>query len=605
MECPQCHTANPPSAERCTKCNTPFEFDGATMAAGPHVSRPASEVGKAWSVAAATPVTGGLAASGTSLAPGTILGTRYEILQLLGQGGMGAVYKARDRELDRFLALKVIRPELAVHPDILHRFKQELILARQVTHKNVIRIFDLGEADGIKFITMEFIEGQDLKHIVDEQGKLKTEESVRVMEQVCLALEAAHAEGVVHRDLKPQNIMVEAKSGRISVMDFGIARSTEMGGMTQTGMLLGTPDYMSPEQVMGEHVDARSDLFTLGVIFYQLLTGDMPYKADTVQASMFKRTREVPKRAIEVDPSVPKFLSDVAEKCLQIDVKVRYQSAQELRADLEAWHGGTSKTVTIATPPPVVAVKSKNWLAIGVASAAIILAIAAFIFRGRLFSNTAETGANAPPAMSLAILPLRNASGDPSLDWLGSSIAEMLSTDVGQSAQLRAVSSERIGQVLRDLRISPDTTLDAPTIQRVAEFSNADTIVWGQYAKFGDQIRIDATVQDLKRGHTTKLKTEAASDKEILSTVDHLATDIRQNLDLSRSAVKELQAQSFKPSSASLPALRAYGDGLQLQRQGQNLEAVKSFEASTREDPEFVLAYSQLAHAYQDLGQDT
>ena len=151
------------------------------MAAGPPVSRPASEVGKAWSVAAATPVTGGLAASGTSLAPGTILGTRYEILQMLGQGGMGAVYKARDKELDRFLALKVIRPELAVHPDILHRFKQELILARQVTHKNVIRIFDLGEADGIKFITMEYIEGQDLKHIVDEQGKLKTEESLSLI----------------------------------------------------------------------------------------------------------------------------------------------------------------------------------------------------------------------------------------------------------------------------------------------------------------------------------------------------------------------------------------------------------------------------------------
>jgi eukaryotic-like serine/threonine-protein kinase len=604
MECSHCHTDNPPAAARCSKCDTPFDFEGATIAVAAGAMTPPSEVGKAWSVAAPNPATGGLAASGTSLASGTVLGTRYEIIQLLGQGGMGAVYKARDRELDRFLALKVIRPELAVHPEILHRFKQELILARQVTHKNVIRIFDLGEADGIKFITMEFIEGQDVKHIVDEQGKLKTEESVRIIEQVCLALEAAHAEGVVHRDLKPQNIMVEAKSGRISVMDFGIARSTEMGGMTQTGMLLGTPDYMSPEQVMGEHVDARSDLFTLGVIFYQLLTGDMPYKADTVQASMFKRTRELPKRAIETDPTVPKFLSDVAEKCLQIDVKLRYQTAGEIREDLEAWHGGTSKTVTIATPPQAVPARSKNWMAIGAGALIILLAVAAFIFRGRLFGNSGEKTANAPPALSLAILPFRNASGDPSLDWLGASLAEMLSTDVGQSARLRTVSPERVGQILRDLRISPDAALDAPTIQRVAEFSNAETIVWGQYAKFGDQIRIDATVEDLKQGHSTKLKTEAASDKEILTTVDHLAADIRQKLDLSRSAVKELQAQSFKPSSTSLPALRAYSDGLQLQRQGQNLEAVKSFAASTKEDPEFALAYSQLARAYQDLGQD-
>jgi tetratricopeptide (TPR) repeat protein/serine/threonine protein kinase len=604
MECSHCHTVNPPAAARCSKCDTAFDFEGATIAVATGVMTPVSEIGKAWSVAAPNPASGGLAASGTSLAPGTILGTRYEIIQLLGQGGMGAVYKARDRELDRFLALKVIRPELAVNPEILHRFKQELILARQVTHKNVIRIFDLGEADGIKFITMEFIEGQDLKHIVDEQGKLKVEESVRVMEQVCLALEAAHAEGVVHRDLKPQNIMVEAKSGRISVMDFGIARSTELGGgMTQTGVMLGTPDYMSPEQVMGEHVDARSDLFTLGVIFYQLLTSTMPYKADTVQASMFKRTRELPKRAIEADPTVPKFLSDLVEKCLQIDVNLRYQSAREIREDLEAWHGGTPKSVTIGTSAQPAASRPKKRTLMGVSAAVIVLAVAAFTFRGRLFGNSVDKSVNAPP-LSLAILPFRNASGDASLDWLGSSLAEMLSTDVGQSARLRTVSPERVGQILRDLRIVPESTLDAPTIQRVAEFSNAETIVWGQYAKFGDQIRIDATVQDLKRGQTIKLKTEAAGDKDILSTVDRLAADIRAKLDLSRSAVKELQARSFKPSSTSLPALRAYGDGLQLQRQGQNLEAVKSFEASTQLDPEFALAYSQLARAYQDLGQD-
>src|SRR5271167_3656018 len=346
MECSHCHTVNPPAAVRCSKCDTPFSFDGDTLSERTAELTPSSKPKNGWS-GAPTSATSSHPAGGTTLAVGTVLGARYEILRLLGQGGMGAVYKAQDRELERFIALKVIRPELAVQPEILHRFKQELILARQVTHKNAIRIFDLGEADGIKFITMEYIEGHDVKHIVDEQGKLKTEESVRIIEQVCLALEAAHAEGVVHRDLKPQNIMVEAKSGRISVMDFGIARSTEMGGMTQTGVMLGTPDYMSPEQVMGEHVDARSDLFTLGVIFYQLLTGDMPYKADTVQASMFKRTRELPKRAIEADSTVPQFLSDLAEKCLQIDVNLRYQTAREIREDLEAWHGGTPKTVTI------------------------------------------------------------------------------------------------------------------------------------------------------------------------------------------------------------------------------------------------------------------
>src|SRR5277367_5919252 len=321
MECPHCHSSNLPTAVRCAKCDTPFDLDGATMAVTaaavmtPPTTAAAEDLAKGWSVPSSP------GASGTFLPPGTLLGTRYEIVQLLGQGGMGAVYKAKDLELERIVALKVIRPELAVHPDILQRFKQELILARQITHRNVIRIFDLSEANGIKFITMEFIEGQDLKSLVNEKGRLSFDESVRVTEQICLALEAAHSEGVVHRDLKPQNIMLD-KHGRVAVMDFGIARSSEAGGMTQTGALMGTPDYMSPEQVMGEHVDVRSDLFTLGIILYELLTGSMPYKAESTQAAMFKRTREVPKPAKEADPKIPPLLSDVVVKCLQIDPMV-------------------------------------------------------------------------------------------------------------------------------------------------------------------------------------------------------------------------------------------------------------------------------------------
>ena len=173
-------------------------------------------------------------ASAAVLEIGDLLGGRYEILQLLGEGGMGAVYKAADRELDRFVALKVIRPELASNPSILARFKQELLLAHQVTHRNVIRIYDLGEAEGVKFITMEFIEGKDLRSLIREKKKFAPEEAVDVIQQVCQALDAAHSVGVIHRDLKPQNIMQDG-SGRILVMDFGLARTLEGDGMTQTG----------------------------------------------------------------------------------------------------------------------------------------------------------------------------------------------------------------------------------------------------------------------------------------------------------------------------------------------------------------------------------
>src|SRR5512143_3559220 len=181
------------------------------------------------------------------LQPGVVFGGRYEIIRVLGQGGMGAVYQARDRELDRLIALKVIRPELATDPAILQRFKQELILARNITHKNVVRIYDLGEADGVRFITMEYVDGDDLRTLLRHNGKLSTTEAIPMIEQVCRALDAAHAEGVIHRDLKPQNIMRD-KQGRIVVMDFGLARSLGDSGMTQTGAIVGTMEYMSPEQ---------------------------------------------------------------------------------------------------------------------------------------------------------------------------------------------------------------------------------------------------------------------------------------------------------------------------------------------------------------------
>jgi serine/threonine protein kinase/lipopolysaccharide biosynthesis regulator YciM len=557
------------------------------------------EFAKGWSLP--SPSAG---AAGASLAPGTLLGTRYEIIQILGQGGMGAVYKAKDLELDRVVAVKVIRPDLASHPDILQRFKQELILARQITHRNVIRIFDLSEAGGIKFITMEFIEGQDLKSLVTEKGRVSFDEAAKFLEQVCLALEAAHGEGVVHRDLKPQNIMVD-RQGRASVMDFGIARSVEAGGMTMTGMVVGTPEYMSPEQVMGERVDVRSDLFTLGVIFYELLTGAMPYQSDSLQGAMFKRTREIPKPPKEVDPTVPQILSDITAKCLQISPATRYQSAREILTDLQAWTGGATHSPVTGLSRKPFAASPLLWVAVALLVA--VVAGAGWMLRDRLFtsssSSPASTKAAATPDVSLAILPFRNASGDQTLDWLGSSLAETLSTDVGQSSHLLVVSSERVSQIFRDLRLTSDVAFDPPTLQRLAEFSNADNLVWGSYAKFGDQIRIDATVQDIKRGRTASLS-ESTTEKDMLSAIDRLAADIRSNLALSKSIVQELQGQSFKPSTSSVPALRDYDQGLQFERRGDYLGAIKQFQSSTQEDPNFALADSELGRVYALLGQD-
>ena len=535
----------------------------------------------------------------TALQPGDVFGGRFEIMEILGEGGMGTVYKATDRAVDHVVALKLIRPEMADHPLILARFKQELLTARQVTHKNVIRIHDLSEVGGVKFITMEFVEGCDLRQLLVDKGKLPPEQAVEIIRQVCLALDAAHSAGVIHRDLKPQNIMRD-KQGRILVMDFGLARSLESDGMTQTGTLLGTFEYMSPEQALGKHLDGRSDLFTVGLIFYELLTCKMPFKADTAMASLLKRNQERALPATEHDASIPKALSDIVSKCMERDLNLRYQSAQEILADLDAWQGNRPISVSLAKPKPRRHVPWK-WIAVG--GLAVAVAIGGWMVSGKLKSKTTAKPVSGPE-VSLAILPFRNGSGDPGLDWLGPSLADMLSTDVGQSPQLRTISPDRLHQVLSDLQISPGTTIDPTMVGRIAEFSNADTVVWGQFAKFGDQIRIDATLRDLKHQRTIPVKAEAANEKALLPAIAQLAQTIQQNLSLSSDVLQELRGKSFQPSSNSLLALRNYHEGLELERQGNHLEAAKRFEASVQADPGFALAYSRLGQTYSSLRND-
>jgi serine/threonine protein kinase/tetratricopeptide (TPR) repeat protein len=541
------------------------------------------------------------------LNPGDVIGSRYEILQLLGEGGMGAVYKARDREVDRTVALKLIRPELASNPTILARFKQELLTAHQVTHKNVIRIYDIAEADGVKFITMEYVEGSDLRHILIDNGKLAAERAIEIIRQVCLALEAAHGAGVIHRDLKPQNIMQDSKTGRILVMDFGLARSIESEGMTQTGALLGTIEYMSPEQSMGKPLDQRSDIFAVGLIFYELLTGKTPYKADTAMASLLRRNQERAIPAAELDAGVPKGLSEIVSKCLERELANRYQSVQEILRDLDAFQGARP---TLASIAPVAVAPPKPalpWKWIGIGSLVLVMLVGGWVLKTGLVrsgSSTAGAGSAKAPELSLAILPFRNASGDSSLDWLGPTLADMLSTGVGQSAQMRVIPPERVQQVLSDLRITPESPVDATMVGHIAQSSAANTVLWGKYLRNNDKIHIEGTLQDLKHDRRYPIVLDAPAEKDISGSVSQIADQIRRSLSVSADAMKELKASSFQPSSKSTLALRDFTEGVQLLRDGRNLDAVKALKASIQEDPNFALAFARLAEANSALGYD-
>jgi len=557
----------------------------------------------------------------TMLEVGTVLGGRYQIQRLLGMGGMGAVYKAHDLEVDRTVGLKVIRPDLAGNPAILARFKQELVLARQVTHRNIIRIYDLNEAEGVKFITMEFIEGEDLRTILTRAGKLPPKEAIHIIRQACSGLQAAHQEGVIHRDLKPSNIMKDA-AGRVVIMDFGLAKTVQGDGMTQTGMMIGTMEYMSPEQAMGSELDARSDIFTMGLIFYELLTGNIPFRAESAIASLVKRTQERAVPLSDVDPTIPPALSMIAAKCLERHPKARYNSIQELIDDLDIFEGrrprpssgsraalGASvfgshelgaKSPPVPLPSPLPAKPFPlKWVAIGVAGLALAAGIGVLV-KSRIGGQSASQTA----ALSLAIIPFYNASGDPGANWLASSLSETLSTDIGQSQRVRLVSPSRLQQALRDLHISPQSQLDLGTLKRIAEFTNADTVVYGQYTKFDEKIRVNATVYDLKHERNYELKTDISSEKELLAGLDNLASQVRANVSTDPDVLKDLKSQPQFVLTKSVPALRAYDEALQLSRLGKDQDASKSFEEAVTQDPNFALAYSKLALSYHSLGFD-
>ena len=535
---------------------------------------------------------------------GSIIGGRYEILEMLGVGGMGEVYKARDLALGRLVAFKVIRPELATSPAIIDRFKQEILLSSNVTHKNVIRIYDLGEADGMKFITMEYIDGRDLRAVLHDRGKFSPREAIDVVRQVCYALEAAHAVGVIHRDLKPQNIMCEP-SGRILVMDFGLARTLEDNGLTQSGNLVGTLEYMSPEQALAKEIDQRSDIFALGIIFYELLSGRAPFQAQSAVASLILRTQENVEPLCHLDPSIPENLSGIVSKCLEREVDRRYQTAGALRADLDAYEAGGDAAASLTfrsvsgTPSKLAGIPAP-WKWIATALGVLLLALTGFLLRGKAGKPASQTTPTAS-AVSLAVFPLRNASGISSLDWMSASLADMISTAVGQSTHLRAVSPERMRQIYADLRLTPESTVDDPTLHRLAEFASADTTVSGQYTRIGDQLYIELAVADLKNGRSTTLKTQS-TDKDLPSAINGLADSIRKNLSLSSADLKAVQAQSIQPTSTSVDALRDYNEALAMTRAGRNIDALGRLSSAIDADSRFALAYALLSHVKAELG---
>jgi serine/threonine protein kinase len=312
VKCPECQFENPADTRFCGNCGTKIiPLDDVPDSHTKTVQIPAKEIER-----------------------GTTIADRYEVMEELGRGGMGNVYRVVDKKINEEMALKLLHPVIAAEEKTIERFKNELKLARKITHKNVCRMYDLNEEEGTPYITMEYVRGEDLKSMIRMTGQLSVRRALSIAKQICEGLAEAHRIGVLHRDLKPRNIMVD-KEGNARIMDFGIARSLKAEGITGDGIMVGTPEYMSPEQVKGEETDERSDIYSLGIILFEMLTGKIPFDGDTSLTIAFKQRTEEPPDPLDFNTQIPEELSTVILKCMEKEKKKRYQNSREVFSELD------------------------------------------------------------------------------------------------------------------------------------------------------------------------------------------------------------------------------------------------------------------------------
>jgi tRNA A-37 threonylcarbamoyl transferase component Bud32/Flp pilus assembly protein TadD len=601
--CPTCGAALHSENEEATRITAPPESPESGMATGEargfertSSSAPPGNAVPGSSVAGWSAVNSGDLSGAVCLLRGTVLGDRYEILGSLGEGGMGAVYKARDLEVNRVVAIKIIRAELASDPLILERFKQELVLARQVTHRNVVRIYDLGVASGMRFISMEYIEGRELSDVIRQRGKCQPKDAAEIMLQVCRGLEAAHAQGVIHRDLKPQNVMVDA-SGRAAVMDFGIAHSgipsdgdknetaaISEGGLTHVGALLGTPRYMSPEQAQGRAVDARSDIYTVGLIFYELLAGKLPFSAPTVKELLRNRGNEPVTPLTAVDPAIPKRLNEIVLKCLESTPARRYQSVTELIADLEIWLG--IRSVYSGK-------KLKGWAAATSAVALLAIVAVSFLLRDRAAVNA--TRAHKP--VTVLVTDFRNTTRQPVLSGVAEPMFQVALEGASFISSFNRGQAEKIGA-----QINPGATrLDQRLGRLVALREGVGVVVGGAIEQQGSALRLSTTTTDAAGKLLLSDDVKFDGPNDLPKAVDKIASRIRRVLGDASHTSENGAAETF--TSGNLESAHLYATAQQLQWDGKWSDAIAAYKKAVSIDPKMSRAYAGLAAMLANLGE--
>jgi len=574
-KCPKCNTDNPDTVKFCGGCGTQLpSFEGVA-------------------------VTETLETPKEELTSGMVFASRYQIIEELGKGGMGRVYRVLDKKLNEEIALKLIKPEIAKDKKTVERFSNELKIARKIGHKNVARMFDLNEEKGTHYITMEYVRGEDLKKLIRKMVRLSAGQAIPIAKQICEGLGEAHRLGVVHRDLKPQNVMVD-EDGNVRIMDFGIARSLESKGITGAGVMIGTPEYMSPEQVEGKEVERRSDVYSLGVILYEMITGQVPFEGDTPFTIGVKHKSETPKDPKELNAQIPDDLSRVILKCLEKDKDKRYQSTGALRSELINIEGGIPTTDRVI-PKKRPLTSKEITVTFGIRKffvpALVILALA--VIAVVVWQLLPQKEAFQAPIIenSVAVISFENLTGEEKYDFYRRSIPNLLITNLENAGFSYVVSWERMRDLLKQIGMGDLEIIDSEAGFEICRREGVEALVTGSINKAGDMFAIELRILNVEtKRHIKTATSRGVGEQSIIeSQIDDLSREIAQGIGIAKKKIEESKIHISDVTTDSIEAYNYYLKGVEEFYKIYLDEAQQSLEKAVAIDPTFATAYRYLS----------